>query len=255
MPSGGRVIGTGRILFGVALLENAYHETCRIEVIPASRIEEEEAVLQAEAKRIEPRIVFDELDVLIVDEIGKEIAGTGFDTNVVGRYHVPHMKAPGRRVTRMAVLDITDASHGNGNGLGIFDFTTERAFRKFDFEESYPNCLTSTIPDSLKIPMVMGSDRLAIQAAIKTCNIPDFHRVRLARIKNTLEAHLMEVSENLIDEVLANPCMELLSEASRPRFRPFREPGKPQRRPLNRRFAEEIGATATDGVGSGRIGP
>jgi hypothetical protein len=204
-------IATGKILFGVALLENAYHETCRIEAIPASRIEAEEVELQVEAKRLEPHLGFDELDVLIVDEIGKDIAGTGFDTNVVGRYHLAHMRAEGRRVTRMAALDLTDASHGNGNGLGIFDFTTERAFRKFSFEETYPNSLTSTVPDSVKIPMVLKNDRLAIQAAIKTCNIADFRKVRLAKIRNTLEAHLVEVSENLIEEARANPRMEILS--------------------------------------------
>ncbi len=208
----GRVgISTGKILFGVALLENAYHETCRIEVIPARDIEEQEVGLQAEAKRLEPRILFDQLDVLIIDEIGKNISGTGFDNNVVGRYHLPHMKSEGPFITRIAALDITDASHGNANGLGILDFTTNRALQKFSFNETYPNSLTSTVPTSAKIPMVLKNDRRAIQAAIKTCNIADFRQVRLARIKNTLEAHRMEISENLAPEAHANPRMEILS--------------------------------------------
>jgi hypothetical protein len=206
-----KAISTGKILFGVALLENAYHETCRIEAIPAHRIEEEEIALQAEAKLMEPRILFDRLDVLVIDEIGKNISGTGFDNNVVGRYHLPHMKSEGPFITRIAVLDITDASHGNGNGLGIVDFTTKRAFKKFSFEETYPNSLTSTVPVSVKIPMVLKNDRLAIQAAIKTCNIANFRNARLGRIKNTLEAHLLEVSENLLPEVRENPRMEILS--------------------------------------------
>jgi hypothetical protein len=210
---GRRALSTGKILFGVALLENAYHETCRIEAIPAHRIEEEEVVLQAEAKRIEPRILFDRLDVLIIDEIGKNISGTGFDNNVVGRYHLPHMTSNGPFISRIAGLDITEASHGNGNGLGILDFTTLRAYRKFDFEQTYPNSLTSTVPASAKIPMVLKTDRLAIQAAIKICNIADFRKVRLGRIQNTLEAHRMEISENLITEARANPRMKILSEA------------------------------------------
>jgi len=209
---GRQAIATGKILFGVALLENAYHETCRIEAIPADRIEAEEVALQAEAKRLEPRILFDRLDVLVIDEIGKNISGTGFDNNVVGRYHLPHMKSEGPFITRITVLDITDASHGNGNGLGIVDFTTERAFHKFSFEETYPNSLTSTVPVSSKIPMFLRNDRLAIQAAIKTCNIAEFRDVRLGRIKNTLEAYRMEVSENLLEEVLADSRMEILSE-------------------------------------------
>jgi len=209
---GRTALATGKILFGVALLENAYHETCRIEVVPAQRIEKEEVALQVEAKRLEPRILFDRLDVLIIDEIGKDISGTGFDNNVVGRYHLPHMKSEGPFITRIAALDITAASHGNGNGLGIVDFTTERAYRKFSFEETYPNSLTSTVPASVKIPMVLKNDRLAIQAAIKTCNIADFRNVRLGRIKNTLEAYRMEISENLIAEACANSKMEILSE-------------------------------------------
>jgi Lactate racemase N-terminal domain len=209
---GRKGLSTGKILFGIALVENAYHETCRIEAIPAHRIEDEEVALQTEAKRLEPRIRFDRLDVLIIDEIGKNISGTGFDNNVVGRYHLPHMKSEGPFITRICVLDITDASHGNGNGLGIVDFTTERAFRKFSFEETYPNSLTSTVPASVKIPMVLKNDRLAIQAAIKTCNISDFRNVRLGRIKNTLESHLLEISENLLEGSRANPGIDILSE-------------------------------------------
>ncbi len=209
---GRSALSTQKIWCGVALLENAYHETCRIEVIPAHCIEKEEVELQAEAKRLEPRILFDQLDVLIIDEIGKNISGTGFDNNVVGRYHLPHMKSEGPFITRIAALDIAEASHGNGNGLGILDFTTDRAYRKFNFEETYPNSLTSTVPASAKIPMVLKSDRLAIQAAIKTCNIADFRQVRLGRIKNTLEVHQMEISENLLGESRTNPKMEILSE-------------------------------------------
>ena len=209
---GRKALSTGKILFGIGLVENAYHETCRIEAIPARGIEEREVALLAEAKRLEPRILFNHLDVLIIDEIGKDISGTGFDTNVVGRYHLPHMKSEGPFITRIAVLDITDASHGNCNGLGIADFTTERVFRKFSFEETYPNPLTSTVPESVKIPFVLKNDRQAIQAAIKTCKITDFRNVRLSRIKNTLEAHLLEVSENLLAEAQADPRMEVLSE-------------------------------------------
>ena len=211
---GRKAISSGKILFGIALTENAYHETCCIEIIGARDIEEKEVVLQTEAKRLGSRLLIDRLDVLIIDEIGKDISGTGFDTNIVGRYHVTHMKSEGPSITRVAILDITDASHGNGNGLGIADFTTERAFRKFSFNETYPNPLTSSVPESVKIPLVLKNDRQAIQAAIKTCNIPDFRSVRLGRIKNTLEAHVMEVSENLLAEVHADPRIEVRSKPS-----------------------------------------
>lgn len=209
IPALGRVtLASGRILFAVGTLENAYHETSRIEVLRAGEVESREPFLQEEAKRLSPKLHLDELDVLIIDEIGKDISGTGFDTNVVGRYHTPYISG-GPSITRILVLDITDVSHGNANGLGIVDFTTRRAYEKFDFENTYPNSLTSTVPASVKLPMVLKSDRQAMQAAIKTCNIPDKTTVRMARIKNTVTLGEIEVSENLLDEVRANPYMEI----------------------------------------------
>ncbi len=199
------------LLFGVALLENAYHDTCRVEVVPADTIETREPPLLEEAKRLAPRLYFDSLDVLVIDEIGKDISGTGFDTNVVGRYHTPYASG-GPTIARIAALDITARSHGNGNGLGILDFTTQRAFRKFRFEQTYPNSLTSTVPLSVKIPMVLASDRQAIQAAVKTCNAPHMRNVRLARIRNTLSLEEIEISENLIAEAQTDPNLEVCGQ-------------------------------------------
>jgi hypothetical protein len=110
------------------------------------------------------------------------------------------------------VLDITDKSHGNGNGLGMLDFTTRRAFGKFDFEQSYPNSLTSTVPASVKVPMVLKNDRQCVQAAIKTCNAEDSSSMSLVRIKNTVSLDVIEVSENLSRYVKEHPNLELLSE-------------------------------------------
>ena len=201
IPAIGRVIiEKTNILFAVGVLENAYHEVCQVDVLKKEEIETLEPALQEKAKQLAPRIYFDQLDVLIIDEIGKDISGTGFDTNMVGRYHTPYASG-GPNITRMAVLDITDKSHGNGNGLGILDFTTKRAYEKFVFDMTYPNSLTSTVPMSVKIPMVLKNDRQAIQAAIKTCNILDKTQVRMARIKNTVAVSEIEVSENLLQEV------------------------------------------------------
>lgn len=209
IPSIGKVVlESGRILFAVGSLENAYHETARIVVLSPQEVISEEPLLQEEAKRLSPRIHFDTLDVLIIDEIGKDISGTGFDTNMVGRYHTPYCSG-GPEIGKVAVLDVTDVSHGNANGLGILDFTTRRAYDKFDFENTYPNALTSTVPMSVKIPMVLKNDRQAIQAAIKTCNILDKKAVRFARIKNTVAVSEIEISENLIEEARANPYLEV----------------------------------------------
>ena len=144
-------------------------------------------------------------------EIGKNIAGTGFDTNVVGRYNSPYASG-GPKITRVAALDITDVSHGNGNGLGMLDLTTMRAYKKFSMEQTYPNAITSTVPLTVKIPMALKSDRQAIQGCIKTCNVLDPSKLRLVRIKNTIALDEIEVSEAMISTVKAHPHMELLGE-------------------------------------------
>lgn len=200
-----------KLLFAVAILENAFHEVCRLEVLKNAEIIENEPILQAEAKRLSPKILFDSLDVLVIDEIGKDISGTGFDTNAVGRYHTPFASG-GPQITKIAVLDLTEKSHGNANGLGILDFTTKRVLDKFSFEHTYPNALTSTVATSVKIPMVLKSDKQAIQAAIKTCNILDKSGVRMVRIKNTQKLNEIEVSETLLAEVQANNRLEVISQ-------------------------------------------
>lgn len=212
---GRTALATGKILFGVSLIENAYHETCRVDVLPAAKIFEKEPALLAEASKLMPRIAIPRLDVLIIDEVGKNISGTGFDTNVVGRYPTADVAITPEdpRVTRIAVLDITESSYGNGTGLGMADYTTERVFKKFNFVETYPNLLTSTTAACAKIPMVLPNDRRTIQAAIKTCLIGDPKKVRMGRIKNTLTADRMDISENLIEEARANPKIKIAGEA------------------------------------------
>lgn len=206
------VIKKKNILCAVAIVENAYHNTARIEVLGKEQIESAEPDLLKEAWSLYPKIFFDELDVLIIDEIGKNISGTGFDTNIVGRYHTPYASG-GPRITRIGVLDITEKSNGNGNGLGIADLTTQRAFEKFNFDQTYPNSLTTTVPLSVKIPMVLKNDRQAIQAAIKMSNLTDRTTVRMLRIQNTAKLQDIEISENLAEYAAAHPNMKILEEA------------------------------------------
>ncbi len=218
VPAIGKVVlASGRILTAIAVLENPYHETCRIEVFAPEEVEAGEPPLQEESRRLLPRFYTDSLDVLIIDEIGKNISGTGFDNNVVGRYHTQFISG-GPSITRIAALDITDASHGNANGLGILDFTTRRAFEKFDFEQTYPNSLTSTVPTSVKIPMVLKNDRQAVQAAIRTCNIARWEDLRFARIRNTLSLDEIEVSENVAAEMAGNPNVTVAGPPRELRF-------------------------------------
>lgn len=209
---GNMMVKKAPILCAVGLVENAYHETALAEVMHGRDIEIREPELLSEARRLAPRIFFDELDVLVLDEIGKNIAGTGFDTNVVGRFHTPFASG-GPNITRVLTLDLTDQSHGNANGLGILDFTTKRAFEKFSPEHTYPNSLTSTVPTSVKVPMVLKNDRQAIQAAVKTCNVENRDTVRLVRAKNTVELDQIWVSAALEAYCRAHEQLEVVGNA------------------------------------------
>ena len=202
------------LIAAVGLVENAFHETARIEVLRAGEIESEEPRLLAESKALAARFHIDEFEALIIDEIGKEISGAGFDTTIVGRYSSPFLTG-GPRIRRVAVLDITEKSNGYGGGLGMVDFTTRRAFDKFDPGQTYPNTLTSTFTGGVKIPMVLKNDRQAIQACIRTCNRMNYSEARIIRIKNTLCMEEISVSENLLDAVRAHPDMRIFGEPGR----------------------------------------
>jgi hypothetical protein len=199
------------IVFGVALVENAYDQTCIVELLPAERIEEREKELLEEAKRRMPRILFDQIDVLVIDYIGKNISGDGMDPNVTGRYPTPYAHG-GPDVSKMVVLDLTEETKGNANGVGTADFTTQRLVDKMDREATYANGLTSTVCAPTKIATTLENDLYAIKAAIKTCNILDYTKCRLVRIRDTLHLGEIEISVNMLDEARRHPDIEILSE-------------------------------------------
>lgn len=200
------------ILFAVATVENAYDKVARLDVLKAEDIREKEPELQALSKELLPGILIDDIDVLVIDEIGKNISGDGMDPNITGRYPTPYAHG-GPNVSKMAVLDLTKETEGNANGVGTADFTTERLVDKMDTDATYANGLTSTVVGPTHISTAMPTDKAAIQAAIKTCNILDFTKVRVVRIKNTLAVGEIEVSETLLDDVKNNPNMEIASDA------------------------------------------
>ncbi|MCA3749681.1 MAG: DUF2088 domain-containing protein [Rubrobacter sp.] len=210
IPEAARVaVQSGRVAFALATLENADEEPCRVVALPAERLTEAEAPLLEEAKRNLPRLPFGELDVLVVDEIGKNISGDGADPNVTGRYPTPYASG-GPRVERMVFLDLTEETGGNANGVGLSDVITSRLERRMDRSATYMNALTSTVPDTVKIPMVMESDRDAIAAALLMCAGVEPAEARLVRIRNTLSLRRMWVSEALLGEVEANPRLRVI---------------------------------------------
>jgi hypothetical protein len=200
-----------KLLFAVGLVENAFHETSAVTVLRPSEIETEEPKILDGVRAISAKLYFDTLDTLIIDEVGKDISGSGFDTNVVGRYHSAWISG-GPKITRLVILDISAKSKGNGNGIGMADFTTRRAAEKFDFTQTYPNTLTATLTGSVKIPMTLPNDKQAIQSCIKTSNLPDWSKVRMARIHNTLCLSEIEVSENILPEIAGDKRFEVLSD-------------------------------------------
>ncbi|MGF9712686.1 lactate racemase domain-containing protein [Paenibacillus naphthalenovorans] len=199
------------VIFGVAVIENAYDRPARIAAVPAERLEDIEPGLLLEAKSLMPRLLFDPIDVLIVDEIGKDISGSGMDPNITGRFHTPYVKSTAPAISRIAVLGLTAKTRGNALGIGSADVITRKLFDEMDWEKGYMNAFTSTVLTPVKVPMVLPTEKLAIQAAIKTCNVPDFHQVRIVRIKNTLELKEIRISENLLPEALASKAIEVLT--------------------------------------------
>jgi hypothetical protein len=210
-----------KILFGLAIVENAYDKTRKIEAIPSEKFFDEEPALQEEAKKHMPSILTTDVDVLIVDEIGKNISGDGMDPNVTGTFSTPYATG-GLNKQRTIVLNLTEETHGNGYGIGAADFSVQRVFDKMDFEKSYPNSLTSTLINIVKLPMILANDRLGIQAAIKSCCRIDYNNPRVIRIKNSLKLDEIYISESLIEEAKANPQIEVLEE---PRDMVFDENG------------------------------
>ena len=197
------------LIAAVAIVENAYHEIARIEVLKSAEIGAREPELLEEARCLSARFLIDRFEVLVIDEIGKEISGAGFDTTIVGRYSSPYIRG-GPDIRRVAILDITEKSNGYGGGLGMADFTTRRAADKFDPEQTYPNTLTSTFTEGIKIPMTLKNDKQAIQSCIKTCNTREYTDVRIIRIRNTLRMEEILMSENMLDVVRAKSDMNIL---------------------------------------------
>ncbi|MFH5182986.1 lactate racemase domain-containing protein [Paenibacillus sp. TAB 01] len=199
------------IVFGVALVENAYDQTCRIEVLPSEQIEAREPALLEEAKARLPKILFEQIDVLVIDYIGKNISGDGMDPNITGRYPTPYAHG-GPDVSKMVVLDLTPETKGNANGVGTADFTTQRLVDKMDRAATFVNGLTSTVCAPTKISTTLDNDFYAIKAGVKTCNILDYTKCKLVRIQDTLHLGEIEISVNLLDEARNHPDIEVLTE-------------------------------------------
>lgn len=212
------MVATGKILGGLAILEDAREQTADLVAVPPDEIGGAgEAALLVRSKMMMARLPFHQIDVLVVDELGKNISGTGMDTNVIGRLSIPGEPPPDSPVINVIVaLDLTPETHGNANGMGLADIVTLRLARKVDFQATYVNALTAGLVGLCKgkLPIVLPSGYAAVAMAIKTCGRAEPGEVRLVRIKNTLQLEELLVSPPLLSEVQANPDLELIGPAT-----------------------------------------
>jgi hypothetical protein len=207
LPQVARVImGKKNILFGVGLVENAHDETALIEVMPAEQIFTREPVLQQTAKEMMARIYVDDIDVLIIDEMGKNISGSGFDPNITGRNNRFVTEWQDRpRIQKIVVLGLTEETHGNATGVGLADVITMRLFKEIDLGPTYANVITSAYLDGAGIPIIMNTEHDAVALAVKTLVRVKPTEARIVRIRNTLELTHIQVSEPLLDLARKNP--------------------------------------------------
>lgn len=205
------VINSGKILFAIPCLENAYDETMKLEaILPENILTREPELLQMAFVNM-PKILTEEGDVLIVDEIGKNYSGTGVDPNITGTFSTPYASG-GVKVQRTCFLNLSEESHGNGLGVGLASAITKKIFDALDAEKMYPNCITSTVLASARIPCVVANDKEAIQICILTCNEIDREHPRVIRIPNSLHVGKIWLSESYYEEVRAGTYPGLTAE-------------------------------------------
>jgi hypothetical protein len=216
-------LATAPVLCGVAVVENQFHDTVRLVAVLPDEIESREPELFRDAHRLMPKLPFDDIDLLIVDRLGKNISGAGMDPNVTGRgihgYSASLGGAPVKPlVRRLFVRDLTPESHGNAVGLGLADFTTTRLVRAMDEQVTFMNALTALSLQSVKVPMHFESDRECLVHALESLAMADTRRARVARITDTLSLEHVQASEEYSQEIRKRADLEAVGELDELRF-------------------------------------
>jgi hypothetical protein len=210
---GREMLTKARIGFGLGVVENGYDETAKVEAFNAADLEAGERRLLKDAREWMARLPFSPIDVLVVEEIGKNISGAGMDTNVIGRPSNPHEPFPADpKILWIAALDLTEESGGNATGIGNADFTTRRLAEKIDWKPTAINCLTACAPNGAKLPLVFDSDREAVENALNCIGLTPPERARVIRIKNTLVLGEIECSEVFQPEIAKRSDLAVVGE-------------------------------------------
>jgi hypothetical protein len=203
-----------RVIGGLGLVENGYEQTAKIEAIMPQEIYEREKGLLRLAKSLMPRLPVDDLDVLLIDQIGKNISGTGMDTNIIGRKYNDHVAIGDEtpRVKRIIIRGLTHETHGNATGIGLSEFCLSRVVEQMDARITSINCITGGHPTGAMVPIHYPTDRETLDVALSTIGLTPPEQARLAWIHNTLEVAELEVSEACLPEIKSLAHVEVLSE-------------------------------------------
>jgi hypothetical protein len=212
---GREMLAKALIGFGVGVVENGYDETAHIEAFRPEDLEAGERRLLKSAREWMARLPFSPIDVLVVEEMGKNISGSGMDTNVIGRPSNPHEPFPNDpRILWIVTLDLTDESYGNAVGIGNADFTTRRLVEKIDMKPTLINAITACAPGGAKVPATFETDREAVETALSCIGLTPPDKARVIRIKNTLMLGEIEVSEAYAAELARRPDLTPLGDAA-----------------------------------------
>jgi len=205
-----RILDTGKIVGGVAIVENAYEQTAAIEVLPAEAILSQEPHLLNLARTLMPVLPSESVDLLIVDWIGKDISGVGMDTNIIGRIEIRGEKEPDHpRIKAIFARNLTANSHGNALGIGLADVISRRLYDKIDFQATLENTYTSSFLSRAKVPVVAESDEQAVDIALRSSGAVAPGQERIMRIRDTLHLKEIYVSEKLLEELRSLPNIEI----------------------------------------------
>jgi hypothetical protein len=212
---GRQVLASGKILGGLAILEDAYHNTAQLTPVPVENMERQEEELLALVKSWMGKIPVPQLDILILDEIGKNISGAGMDTKVVNRgvhgQYNPWPDTP--RIDRVFVRDLSSLTYNNAVGIGMADVTTDRLVDRIDWLPTRINSLTASTPAAIRTPVHFATDRECLERMWPTVGKFDSRDVSIGWIRNTMELSPILLSENLLEEIRKNPILEVVGEA------------------------------------------
>jgi hypothetical protein len=208
-----QIFSTGKILGGIALVENAYDETMLVKALKTDDFFEQEPVLLDIARKNMPCLPVNDIDVLIIDQMGKDISGVGIDTNIIGRIKIAGQEEPEKpKIKAIVISDLTYNSHGNAIGVGLSDVITKRLYNKINFPSTYTNAVTSSFLERAKIPLVADNDKEAFEISLRSCGYLKKGEEKIIRIKDTLHLDEMYVSKPILDIIIGSEGIEIIKE-------------------------------------------